>query len=54
MRNKRNPLKDRRYNQTGLRIKIEVIDESDNIIFRAIKPQKKIKGLLEELFNLKL
>ncbi len=51
---KRNPLKERTFKQTGMRIKLEIIDESDNIVFRAVRPQKKAKSLLEELFNLKL
>lgn len=54
MKNKRNPLKQRTFDKLGLRIKLEIIDESDNIVFRAVRPQKKMKSMLEELFNLKL
>ncbi len=53
-KNKRNPLKERRFENIGMRIKVEVIDERDNIVWRSVKPQKKAKSLLEELFNLKL
>ena len=54
MKKKRNPLKDRTFDKIGLRIKLEIIDESDNIIFRAVKPEKKMKSFLNEVFNLKL
>ena len=53
-KHRRNPLKQRSFDKQGMRIKIEVIDESDNIFFRSVKPIKKAKSLLEELFNLKL
>lgn len=51
---KRNPLKERSFDKTGMRIKVEIIDESDNIVWRSVKPQKKAKSLLEEVFNIKL
>ena len=53
-RNKTNPLKQRSFDKQGMRINVEIIDESDNIFWRSVKPVKKAKSLLEELFNLKL
>ncbi len=53
-KNKRNPLKERKFDNVGMRIKVEIIDESDNIIWRMVKPRKKAKSMLEEVFNIKL